>query len=215
MLTMANNLFLPAGVGIAVFAGSGMTGTMPNNGLVISTNPGSGIRFFFECRSNSSTVGVGEFIGLNGSPIVDETNNFFRFRDTVRGGELSIENAVNSETLLSTNQQGVYTCRMPFEGGEEGEFNIGIYPNGFNSELICLFIKNCRVAVSYRTVSYIKNEMQTNNFLDKATIFLTKQADNLKDMCVGTYVLFLSYLGCTKQQAIIISCTEHHRLSWT
>ena len=124
---------------------------MPNNGLVISTNPGSGRRFFFECRSNSLTVGVGEFIGLDGSPF-GEDNNFFNFRDTVHGGEISIENVANSETLLPASQQGVYTCCMPFEGGGEGEFNIGIYPNGFSSELICLFIKNCRVAVSYRTV---------------------------------------------------------------
>ena len=122
---------------------------MPNNGLVISSSPGSGRRFFFECRSNSSNVGVGDLIGLNGSPIVDEDNNFFDFQPTVRGGEISIENVVGSETLLPASEQGVYTCCMPFEGGGEGEFNIGIYPNGFSSELICLFIKNCRVAVSY------------------------------------------------------------------
>ena len=112
------------------------TGPMPNNGLVISTNPGSGRRFFFECRSNSLTVGVGDFIGLDVSPIVGDTD-FFRFRDTDRGGEISIENVVNSETLLLPSQQGVYTCRMPFEGGGEGEINIGVYPSGFNSELIC------------------------------------------------------------------------------
>ena len=148
---------------------------MPNNGLVISTNPGSGSssgtrRFFFECRSNSLTVGVGDFIGLNGSPIVGD-NDFFRFRPTERGGEISIENVVGSETLLSTSQQGVYTCRLPFEGGGEGEFTIGVYPNGFNSELICLFIENCRVAHKLQNSPshfLFKNEMQTNNFLDKA-----------------------------------------------
>ena len=167
MLPVANFFF--AGVGIAVFTPD--TGTMPNNGLVISTNPGSGRRFFFECRSNSLTVGVGEFIGLNGSPIVDEDNDFFRFRDTDRGGELSIENAVGTETLLSASEQGVYTCRMPFEGGGGGEFNIGVYPIGFNSELICLFIENCRVAHELQNSPshFLFNiEMQTNNFLNKA-----------------------------------------------
>ena len=112
-----------------------MTGTMPNNGLVISTNPTSGRRFFFDCRSNSSNIGVGDFIGLNG-PIVEDTD-FFNFQDTVHGGEISIINNVGSEDPLSASGQGVYTCRMPFEGGGEGEFNIGIYPNGFSSELIC------------------------------------------------------------------------------
>ena len=133
MLPVANIFF--AGVGIVVFTPT--TGTMPNNTLVISTNPDSGRRFFFECRSNSLTVGVGEFIGLNGSPIVED-NDFFNFQDTIRGGEISIVNAVDSETLLSASQQGVYTCRMPFEGGGEGEINIGVYPSGFSSEFILL-----------------------------------------------------------------------------
>ena len=133
MLPVANIFF--AGIGIAVFTPS--TGAMPNNGLVISTNPGSGRRFFFDCRSNSLTVGVGDFIGLDDSPIVDEDNDFFNFQDTVRGGELSIINNVGSEDPLSASGQGVYTCRMPFEGGGEGEFNIGVYPDGFNSESIC------------------------------------------------------------------------------
>ena len=167
---------------------------MPNNGLVISTNPTSGRQFFFECRSNSSNVGVGVYIGLDGNPIVDEDNDFFVFRDTIRGGELSIENAVGSETALSTSEQGVYTCRMPFKGGGEGEFNIGIYPNGFSSELICLFIKNCRVAVSYRTVPYIKNEMQI--------IFLTKQAHKYR--CVRMHC-FLVAVKCSQ-----MSLTSHY-----
>ena len=166
VIPLANIFF--AGVGITVFTPS--QGTQPNNGLVISTNPGSGRRFFFECRSNSLTVGVGDFIGLDDNPI-GEDNDFFRFRPTDRGGELSIENAVGTETLLSTSEQGVYTCRLPFEGGGEGEFNIGVYPNGFNSELICLFIENYRVAHELQNSPlYIlfKNEMQINNFLDKA-----------------------------------------------
>ena len=132
MLPVANIFF--AGVGIAVFTPA--TGTLPNNGLVISTIPGSGRRFFFDCRSNSLTVGVGEFIGLDDSPIVEDTD-FFDFRSTERGGEISIENVVGSETLLPASEQGVYTCRLPFEGGGEGEINIGIYPSGFSSELIC------------------------------------------------------------------------------
>ena len=109
---------------------------MPNNGLVISTSGDSmGRRFFFDCRSNSLTVGVGEFIGLDDSPIVEDTD-FFDFRSIVRRGEISIENVVNSEDPLPASQQGVYTCRLPFEGGGEGEINIGVYPNGFSSELI-------------------------------------------------------------------------------
>ena len=135
---MVNN-FVFAGVGIAVFtgAGPGVTGTQPYNGLVISYNPGSGTRFRFGCRSNSLTVGVGDLVGLDDSPIDDEASNFFSFGSTNRAGELSVINDVGAANPLTANEQGVYTCRMPFEGGGEGETNIGVYPSGFSGELIC------------------------------------------------------------------------------
>ena len=110
-----------------------MTGTQPNNGLVISTNPDSGRRFRFFCRSNSLTVGVGELIGLEGSPVV--ASSFFGLPTTTNGGELRVENVVDSEDALTANEQGVYTCRIPLEGGGEREINIGVYPSGFSSEL--------------------------------------------------------------------------------
>ena len=121
------------GVGIFVFTGSGVTGAQPNNGLVISTNPGSGRRFRFFCRSDSLTIGVGQLFGLDGSPV--NTSSFFGFPTATNGGELRVENDVDSEDALTANEQGVYTCRIPLEGGGEGEINIGVYPSGFSSEL--------------------------------------------------------------------------------
>ena len=104
---------------------------MPNNGLIIAN---SGESFRFLCRSNSSsTTDLGGLIGLDENFVVDGT--FFEYRNTNTPGELNI---FNSQTTLTASEQGVYTCRMPFEGGGEGEINIGVYLNGFNSELILL-----------------------------------------------------------------------------
>ena len=101
---------------------------------MISIPPGTGQRFRFVCRSNSLTIGVGELIGLDDSPVI--ANNFFEFPTPLVGGGLIVENTVGSADPLPTSEQGVYTCRMPLEGGGEREINIGIYPTGFNSELV-------------------------------------------------------------------------------
>ena len=114
-----------------VVVSSGVTGTRPNNGLVISNDTLTGIRFRFFCRSNSLDRNIGEFIGLDESPV---NNNFFKFSTPGNGGELRVRSTV-SEDVLTASEQGVYTCRIPLKGGGEGEINIGIYPSGFSSEL--------------------------------------------------------------------------------
>ena len=102
-----------------------MTGVQPNNGLV------RGGSFRFLCRSNSSsTTDLGGLIGLDENFVINGTS--FEYRPTSNPGELNIFNTQNSVTA------GVYTCRMPFEGGGMGEINIGVYPSGFSSELILL-----------------------------------------------------------------------------
>ena len=122
------------GAGIFVFVGAGEIGTQPNNGLVISTNSGSGFRFRFFCRSDTPTVGVGELFGLDGNPIID--SNFFVFQETTIGGEFRIENVIGSEDILTASEQGVYTCRIPLESGVVREINIGVYSDGFSGELL-------------------------------------------------------------------------------
>ena len=120
-------------MGIFVFDGSGETGTQPNNGLVISRDPGGGRRFRFFCRSNSLTLGVGELIGLDESPVAP--GSFFGFPTPDNGGELRVENIAGTHSPLTASEQGVYTCRIPLEGGEMREINIGVYPSEFSSEL--------------------------------------------------------------------------------
>ena len=81
---------------------------------------------------------VGQFIGLNGN-VLTSNSNFAIARP--QPGEITVENIVGSQSALTASQQGVYTCRIPLQSGEMREINVGIYPNGFNSE--CLYGDAC------------------------------------------------------------------------
>ena len=84
------------------------------------------------------SANVGEIIGLNGNAL--SSNSFFAI---ARGqpGEITIANTVGSQSALTASQQGVYTCRIPLQNGVRREINIGIYPSGFNSELLlCKYV---------------------------------------------------------------------------
>ena len=118
------------GSGIQLFRGS-PRGSLPNNGLAISENPGSGFRLRIYCRSDSMSENVGQFIGLN--EIALTSNSVFAIARP-QHGEITIENLVGSQSALTASQQGVYTCRIPLQSGEMTEINVGVYPNGFNSE---------------------------------------------------------------------------------
>ena len=63
---------------------------------------------------------MGEFIGVDGNIISTVTHP--------HRGSVSLS--------LHTADQGIFTCRIPDETGELREVNFGVYPNGFNSELI-------------------------------------------------------------------------------
>ena len=102
-----------------------------NNGVVVSES--GSFRFRFFCRSDSISENVGQIIGLDGTPL---TNNSFFFIARRQPGEISVENRVGSQDALTSSQQGVYTCRIPLQSGELKDTNIGIYPSGFNSESI-------------------------------------------------------------------------------
>ena len=124
-----------ADAGVHVFRGTPRGNFPPNNGLVVSDNPaGNDFRFRIFCRSNSQSANVGEFIGLDGRTALD-SNSFFTIL-RLQPGEIQIVNTVGAQMALTASQQGVYTCRIPLQNGEEREFNIGIYPSGFNSKLL-------------------------------------------------------------------------------
>ena len=130
---MLTFFFFTAGSGIHVFNGAPPTGSQPNNGLVISSNPTTGLRFRFFCRSDSLTLNVGELIGLDDDVITTGTD-FIGFETPDNGGELRVENSVGSQQVLTADQQGIYTCRIPLQNGTNTSINIGLYPNEFASE---------------------------------------------------------------------------------
>ena len=125
--------FIFSGAGFHVVNGAD-TGSQPNNGLAIFTNPGSGLRIRFFCRSDSLTFNVGELIGLDGNTF--SGNDYLAFDTPTNGGELRIGNTVGSQQPLPASEQGVYTCQLPLQSGEIVMINIGVYPIGFNCEFV-------------------------------------------------------------------------------
>ena len=125
-----------AGAGIHVFRGAStgdlqVPGSLPNNGIVISLNTvEGGVYFHFFCRSDSMMSNVGMLIGPNESAVT--TGDIFTIARP-QPGELTVENKL-SQNVLTANDQGVYTCRIPLQSGEMKDINVGIYPSGFSSK---------------------------------------------------------------------------------
>ena len=127
--------------GVHIFRGSPRGNFPSNNGLVVSDDPaGNDYRFRIFCRSDSESRNVGQFIGLDGTTSL--TSNSFFFIANPQPGEIFVQNTVGSQSALTASQQGVYTCRIPLQNGVIKEFNVGVYPSGFDSELLIYFIVN-------------------------------------------------------------------------
>ena len=124
--------YLYTDAGVHVFTGTPSV-SLPDNGLVVSDNPGSGRRLRFFCRSDSMSENVGQLIGLDGTAIT--SSGFFAIARQ-QPGELSVDNTVDSQSALTASQQGVYTCRIPLQSGQMREINVGIYRTGFSSKLL-------------------------------------------------------------------------------
>ena len=118
-----------AGAGIHVIKG-GLPGSLPNNGIAIALL-GDVFRLRLYCRSDSTLPNVGQLIGPNGTTVT--TGDVFDI-NRHNPGELTVENQP-PRNALTTNDQGVYTCRIPLQSGEKRNINIGIYTSGFSSEL--------------------------------------------------------------------------------
>ena len=73
---------------------------------------------------------VGNIIGLDGTAI---SNGRFVI-ERPQPGEITMENGVTPGPLPS-NEQGVYTCRIPDSTTTIRNINIGIYIAGFDSKL--------------------------------------------------------------------------------
>ena len=111
------------GAGIHVFVGI-PNGSFPNNGLVSHATKHQIYRLRFFCRSDSMQKYVGEIIGLNG--LVMRNTSFLEILNP-QPGQLEIQNRKMGHTSIPPSEDGIYTCHIPLNNGEEKEINIGIY----------------------------------------------------------------------------------------
>ena len=131
------NYAMHAGVGAYAQFHSGTPHVLLNNGLV---TPGTtwpyNNRLQILCVSNStmrSESDLGDVIGLDGLPIALRTDNG-QIRVGLTGMQLRIQNP-SWLPPIDSSRQGVYTYQVFDANNVMQLFNIGIYPNGFNSEL--------------------------------------------------------------------------------
>ena len=138
MFTVDISQFYSTGYGIHIYEGTStpsspaVAGSLPNNGLVIATatgdNEGRFLRIF--CRSDSMMDNIGDIIGLDDTAI--SSGRFVIERP--QPGEITMINSA-TEGPLPSNEQGVYTCRIPDSTDTMRNINIGVYIAGFNSKL--------------------------------------------------------------------------------
>ena len=126
------------GAGIYVNTGDDTvpTGVLPNNSIVIARTAGT--RIAWQCRSGSTMTGVGQLVALDGNTFnTGQSTGVFSIAsigNPVQPGSVLFRNHANNEPALTTADEGVYSCRIPDETGNEVDVNIGVYKNGFNSK---------------------------------------------------------------------------------
>ena len=106
------------------------SGPIPNNGLIVSGSD----ELKLECVSNSSQSGVGTITILNGTILTpDVTTSVWNLTNpSSRPGVIRFQNL----TSFTSSDQGIFTCTIPDDNGNQISFNVGLYPHGFNGEQI-------------------------------------------------------------------------------
>ena len=116
------------GTGLAI-AGSG---SVVNNSIVLASNTGRFGKLF--CLSRSLQPHVGAWLAPDGSDITNNTMDHFDVNLGREDYPGSISMEVKIGYSLGSNEQGVYTCTIPDENGEQQYLHVGIYRNGFDGE---------------------------------------------------------------------------------
>ena len=105
-----------------------------NNGLIVSGS--DGLRLY--CVSNSSQSGVGTITASNGDTLnIGYNEDLWRVQNPDnRPGFLRLQNRIVSNTpmLLTTSTQGIYTCTIPDDDGNDIILNVGLYPIDFSGK---------------------------------------------------------------------------------
>ena len=103
-----------------------------NNGLIVSGD--DGLRLY--CVSNSSQSGVGTITTSNGDMFNIGSNGIWNVAyPGNRPGFLRLQTRTQPTTMLLTaSDQGIYTCTIPDDEGNDIILNVGLYPNDFNGK---------------------------------------------------------------------------------
>ena len=104
-----------------------------NNGLIVSGD--DGLRLY--CVSNSSQSGVGTITASNGDTLnIGYNEDLWRVQNPGnRPGFLRLHNRIPvAPMLLTISTQGIYTCTIPDDEGNDIILNVGLYPIDFNSK---------------------------------------------------------------------------------
>ena len=128
-----NTHYLFTGAGLAI-AGSG---SIEKNSILLASNTGRFGKLF--CLSGSLQPQVGAWRAPDGLDITNSTTDYF---DVNHGGDDypgSISLEVEIGHSLQSNDQGIYTCIIPDENGEQQYLHVGIYRYGFDGESLNVF----------------------------------------------------------------------------
>ena len=123
-------IYYPSLLGIGLHYS--LSGPVANNSIVRANSDGStGV---FQCISGSTQPNVGQWIAPDGQELSLSADSPFTVTigDSTNPGYLST--VVTNGHSLSNVDQGVYSCVLPDESGNEQIIHVGIYLSGFNSE---------------------------------------------------------------------------------
>ena len=123
--------------------------SLSNNSIITSYTGSyrydSGTRMDFYCCSNSTTSGsTGSFIGLNGNSYsgrisVERYNYSSGYAGCIRLYLDKVHRSY-SQNILSTSEQGIYTCHMPDSTGKNIDVSVGIYRDDYTSKFLLLYM---------------------------------------------------------------------------
>ena len=89
------------------------------------------------CASGSHSSGIGQWIGPNGATVMRSGS----FLTVVRGGghfPSYVGLQLRTNQSLSMFDEGIYTCIIPDENGDQQALHVGIYRHGFYSMLVTI-----------------------------------------------------------------------------
>ena len=145
--------FVPTGAGIYVGVSqlSYSSSSLPNNSIITTYISSAGYsstyrRMAFYCCSTFTSGYTGSFIGVNGNSYLGRITVQHYSSSHVYAGciYLYLDKLGNSysQNVLSSSEQGIYTCRMPDSAGRNIDVSVGIYRDDYASkfQLLCRHI---------------------------------------------------------------------------